>query len=309
MYWDVGLSINYPANWTAPGYSAGEMMIVPSVSDTSRAPPVNPVITVQAASPGQLNATKDTSLDQILTVVSGATADTVQLAHNSTTLAGLDALFSILQDKKQDLFEETVAFRLPDARIGWIIVLIPGNLWGDWAPSIQTILGSAKLLTSADYPLPNSVSIPGRFAPGGLAFTLPDGWIGETVSDAVVYHADPTYRDDSGFSNGPQLVFRAVPLQANADVSGVLAQTLGVPPSTVQSITVGKMPGINGAQYTSVDPTTNQQVLFVAVPSADRTKLSILRWTTPAALVQVTRPVLNAILQSLTYTSPPFEAR
>src|SRR5215475_7646920 len=56
VYWDVGLSMNYPANWTAPIYSAGEMMLVPSVSDASRVPPVNPVITVQAATPAQLNA-------------------------------------------------------------------------------------------------------------------------------------------------------------------------------------------------------------------------------------------------------------
>ena len=301
VYWDVGLSIKYPVNWIAPVYSAGEMMLVPGTADLSRVPPVNPVITIQAASPAQLNATKDTSLDQILTTVSGATADTVQLAHNATSFAGLDALFSIVQDKTRDVYEETVVFRLPDARIGWVIALAPGDLWGDYAPTLQNMLGSAALLTAADYHLPAANATPGNFLPGGLVFTLPNGWTGQVVSDAVVYHADPTYRDESGFSNGPQIVFRAVPFSANADAADILAQTLGVQKTAVQSVTVGKAPGIAGARYTETDPTTSQQVLFIAIPSADKTKLSILRWTTPAALIEVTRPLLDGILQSLAY--------
>ncbi len=310
-YWDVGLSIKYPANWIAPVYSAGEMLLVPGASDISRVPPVNPAITIQAATPARLNATKDTSLDQILTAVSGATADTVQLAHNATSIAGLDALFSIIQDKKRDVFEETVAFRLPDARIGWVIALAPGDKWGDYAPTLQSMLGSAALLTAADYHLPTSTNTPGRFAPGGLMFTLPDNWADQVVSDAVVYHADPTYRDESGFSNGPQLIFRAVPFPANAAAADILAQTLGVPKTAVQPVTVGKSPGIKGAQYAETDPTTSQQVLFIAIPSADHATLSVLRWTTPAALIQATRPLLDAILQSLAYalTSSPFQVK
>ncbi len=298
-YWDAGLSLNYPANWLPPIYSSGEMLLAPSQAAATGKIPQEPVITVQVSTLAQLNADKNTPIDLLLRQVSGANSDSVEVSQGNTTFAKLDALFLTFQDTKQDLVEQTVLFRLPDGRVGWLIALAPTSIWADFAPSADQIRASAVLLQPSDYPLSHTAAA-FHFAAGGLTFNLPATWGSQAFGNAVIYHdqADPVYQDSSGFSNGPQLVARTQNLPAGQSIAAALASTLGVSLQAIQPITVG---GQKGVQAADSDPTTGQQIVFVAVPSQNPALITVFRWTTPNALSAAARPILDAALQSLSF--------
>ena len=122
-----------------------------------------------------LKLSKEATLSDIATQVSGQSQTTTQLALRKSQFAGLDATEIDLQDTQNKLIETVIAFRLPDGRVGWLLGLGPEDTWADFAPSFDGIRTSAKLLKPTAYNLP-TVNKSTTFAPGGLTFIcLPSG--------------------------------------------------------------------------------------------------------------------------------------
>ena len=76
-----------------------------------------------------------------------------------------------------------------------------------------------------------------------------------------------------------------------------MAQDIGAT-NKPTAISIGGQPGV---EVTTADPATGQQVIFIGVASQDKSAINIFRWTTPAALVDTTRPLLDALLKSVAF--------
>ncbi len=304
LYWDMGVSVKYPSNWAAPLYGAGQVLLAPSVEATTRNPPTEPLVALQFATLEQLRVTKDTTLEAITAVVSGqqANSDVKQRMQGKAQFAGLDAFFVELEDAKNKLYEQTIAFRMPDGRIGWIIGLTPRDIWANFAPSFDQIRASGTLIKPTSYvvPKPGAMEL---YPQGGLSFALPEGWISKDLGGGIklYHHKDDTpYQDGSGLSNGPQLVLRVRPLEKDKTAADALLQMVSGADGKPIDVTVG---GQAGAQLGFTDPNTRQQVSFIGVPSQDKSVITILRWTTPTTLTEVTQPLWDALLKSITLST------
>ena len=296
-YWDLGVSVKYPDNWIAPLYDSGHMLLVPTKNDVARQPPVNPIVELQFATLAQLHFTKEATLAQIVAYVSGQTATTKPLNVHTSQFAGLDASLIDLEDAQNQLEEETIAFRMPDGRIGWLLGLGPSSTWGDFITTFDAIRASGMLLKPTAYNVlqPNTNA---TFAQGGLTFSIPATWKSQSLGSSVtLYNSDTAYNDSSGFANGPQLVVRALPLGKAQSLADALTQVIGTTTKPTD-MTVGNQPAV---QVITSDAHTGQQIIFIATASQDKSVLNVLRWTTPAPLSEVTRPLLDTILKSVTF--------
>jgi len=305
IFWDAGLSIQYPAGWAAPIYTTAEMLIGPSAAAAVRNPPTDLILSVRVASLADLGLTKDTTLAQVVGVASGESQSTIEITRGETTLAGLDAIYLDIQDPIHKLYQQTVLARLPDGRITWLIALAPVDLWADYVPTVDSVRISAALLQSTRYSTPDPATwITARFPPVGMSFNLPHDWIAQTVDDAYLYRSpnDFPYQDNSGFSNGPQLVARAQPLATGQDMPTVFATILGVKRGALQAILVSS--GLPGALFVDSDPITRQQIIFIGLTTSDGKTLIVLRWSTPAVLITQTRPILDEISRSIVFGQP-----
>lgn len=302
IYWDIGVSVKYPANWAAPLYGTGQMLLAPSVEATTHNPPTDPLVALQVATLEQIGATKDTTLEDITGIVSGKNRnhDATQRFQGKAQFAGLDAFFIDLEDPNAKIYEQTIAFRMPDGRIGWLIGLAPRDIWANFAPSFDQVRASGALLKPADYTVPK-LGMVELYPQGGLSFNLPEGWINKDLGNGIkLYHHkdDLTYQDGSGYSNGPQLVLRVRPLESGKNAADALLQVVSGVDSKPKEVSVG---GQSGAQIGFTDPNSNQQVTFVSVPSQDKSVINILRWTVPTALSEVTQPLWNNLLSSVSF--------
>jgi len=302
-YWDIGMSVQYPRGWQA-FYGAGQLLLAPSAQATRQNPPTQPLVSLQFASLSQLGLDKTATLQQIALTVSRATADSKLVSQDKTSVAALDAYYVLVQEPKADLFQQAIAFRLPDGRVGWIIALTPGLIWANFAPTFETIRTSAKLLRPAQYAVP-AVTQQREYTPGGLTLMLPSGWVEQTVqADARLYHApaDIVYQDNSGAANGPQLVANVFTVTANLSAADALKQTLAlsVAAPTFTEFSAG---GRTGARYDTTDGSTGQVVSFAALPLATPGKVAILRWSVPLALSEVTAPLWESILRQIAFAN------
>ncbi len=300
-YWDVGMSVQYPRGWQ-PFYGAGQLLLAPSAQATRQNPPTQPLVSLQFATLAQLGLDKTATLQQIALTISRATADSKLVSQDKTTVAALDAYYVLIQEPKADLFQQAIAFRLPDGRVGWMIALTPGLIWANFAPTFEAVRASAKLLRPAQYAIP-AVAQPHEYAPGGLTLMLPSGWVEQNVqADARLYHApaDTSYQDNSGAANGPQLVANVFTVAANLSAADALKQTLGL---TAPNFTEFSAGGKTGARYDTTDGSTGQVVSFAALPLATPGKVVILRWTVPLALSEVAAPLWESILRQIAFAN------
>ncbi len=300
-YWDLGLRIKYPDNWAVPQFLSGQMTLAGSMA-ALHGTSAEPIVAIRVADPVRdFHLSKDATLQQIAAVMSSGQGVTIS-GTGTTNVAGLDAAFINLTETNAQMYGQAVAFRMPDGRVGSIIGVAPFDQWANFAPTFDQMRNSVVLLKPADFTVPTMSNQPVSFAPGGLTFELPQGWIdGDAGSGARLYHdgASIAYLDDSGFVNGPQLVLRAWSFTPTAALRDVLTKTIQVNAGdTVLDITVGGTPGV---QITSSDPTTGQIVLFIGVTSQDKTVLNVFRWTAPGILAQALQPTLNGILQSVRF--------
>jgi predicted DsbA family dithiol-disulfide isomerase len=300
-YWDLGLSVKYPENWAAPFFTDGQMLLAASIEAARSQPITQPVVAIRIIDPGHdLGLSKDATLEQIAIAVSGGS--TVQVGQRlPVKVAGLDGMAINLTDDVARLYSQTVAFRMPDGRVGTMAGVAPFESWADFAPSFDQMRIGAELLKPAVFKV-GPVEAAGSLAQGGITFNYPKGWIEKDEPGNVrVYRdsAENEYLDDSGYVNGPYLAVIAQNLPTGVTLQTALAQTAHLRATDpITPVSVGGMPGVQ-ASYT--DSASGQVVTFIGFPSQDRSILIVFRWTTPGILVEAVRPTLDAILQSVKF--------
>jgi hypothetical protein len=302
QYWDLGLSITYPDNWTAPQFIAGQVLLAASPAAAGNQPPTQPVIAIRIVDPvNQLGLSKTATLDQIALMVGGGQNTTID-TQGTASVAGLDAAYVGLVENNANLYGQVYAFRMPDGRVGAIIGLAPLGIWANFLPTLDQVRAGITLLRPADFGALDVSSEVSRLLPGGITFNYPKGWIDqEQGSSARLYRSSAAsgYVDDSGFVNGPQLMVRAVPLAKDATLRTSLIQMISSPSSERgAAVTVGGQPGF---QIAFTEPASGQSVTFVAVASQDKTAMIVFRWTTPGLLADAVRPAFDTILQSVKF--------
>jgi hypothetical protein len=303
-FWDLGISVKYPENWVDPQYIAGQMTLAQSLQAAHGKSATEPVIALSIRNNSQLRLSKDASLQDIAAALTAGPGVTFT-DKRSTTFAGLDAASINLTDATNQLYGSVLAFRLPDGRLGSLISVAPFDQWAEFAPTLDKMLISAGLLKPADFKLPAPGGSTGVFPAGGIAFSLPQGWVSKQVgtdaNTATIYRnsADTDYLDNSGFVNGPQLVIIGRTLAPSQTVRDALTTMITkMPGDQIGDVKVGDQ---SGTQILSVDPQTGQGIIFVGVASQDKRVLMVFRWTAPGILAQATRPMFDSILSSVRF--------
>jgi hypothetical protein len=256
-------------------------------------------------SPQDLNLPQNASLAQIATALTGG-GNVVLTNSRSTNLAFLETVAVDLEDKDHNLYGIIYVFRLPDSRLGALIGIAPRDLYADYFPTLESMRGSAKLLKPADFTSLGALTDKASFLPGGITFVQPAHWTSRDLNGARIFHdnAAAEYLDQSGFVSGAQLVIVGQPIKKFTSVRNLITHSISPQKGDVISdVTVGGHPAV---QIASTDKTTGQSVTFIAVPSEDRSTLIVFRWTVPGILVNVTRPTLDAIIQSVKFEPVQF---
>jgi hypothetical protein len=303
-YWDMGLLIGYPQNWPPPRFGLDQLVLSPSSAALDASAINAPIIAFRFVDPVRdLRLSKDADYQTIAAALSGANqagvGDGISVMRvDEGRFAGLRAGLVEADDTARGLHNLVLVFRLLDGRLAAMIILSPADQWAENAPLFNQIASNAQLLLPAAYTPANVIpSDRINVASGKFSFALPSGWVRQTLADTalLIHHPDDArYTDDSGYANGPQLMLRAEPL-VSSNWQAAVAQLLGEQGGGAQ-ITVGGQPAV---QYTITDPTNDQRLTFIGFPSRDFAKITVLRWTTPAALSAVAQPILDAILASV----------
>jgi hypothetical protein len=301
-YWDLGLSIAYPANWVMPQFIDGQMILAPTLEAARGQTPSQPVIAIRIVDPVKdLRLSKSATLEQIATAISAGNTVSVG-GSGQTRIAGLDATYINISDDNTKLNGQAIAFRMPDGRVGVLIGVAPAARWADFAPTFDQMRGTTALLKPADFNVPDPNGQAGTFPQGGITFTYPKGWIERDLGGNSRLYRDSAaveYLDDSGYVNGPQLVVIAENLPKDTGLQNALAGVVKInPEDKVTEVMVGGQPGI---EFSYTDRVSGQTVTYFAFASQDRTVMIVLRWTVPGILTTALRPTLDAILQSVKY--------
>lgn len=315
MYWDMGVAVRIPDQWRA-FFGAGQLLIASGADATRQNPPKEPLAALRYGAVEDLGLPKTATLEQITTVISGATAQR-PIDQGKTSFATLDAFFVTTQDQANDLIQQAIAFRMPDGRLGWAIGLAPGSQWPNFATLFDQMRNTARILRSSTYTLP-VFGARQVFADGAIAFMTPRGWVEQAVQGgARLYRAgaEEGYDDGSGLANGPQIVVSAFVAQPGEDLPAAVRRTLQIKATnpTLTNLSVGVNGAIPAAQYNTVDAASGQPITFVAFNRAVQGKNSqpgrdvtvILRWSVPATLTEAAAPALDGILKSIEPWSGP----
>lgn len=299
-YWDMGVSLQYPAGWVA-FYGAGQLLIAPTADSTRKNPPTEPLVSLQFATLEQLKLDKTATLGEIAAKISSPTQASRLIDNGQVTFGGLDAAIITVEETESQLIQQAIAFRMPDGRIGWLIGLAPSQIWANFYPTMDKIRTSGQLLRSSEF----GAQLPPEkvyFPEGDLTLAFPGGWKNQAVDKSGrLYHAfDATlYQDGSGFANGPQVIVSVFPRLIGQPLTEALRKTInGSPDAKIDPVTVGTQ---TGAQYITRDPASGQQVTFIAIEQPLKNTLIIFRWTVPAPLVEVARPILENLLRGVQF--------
>jgi hypothetical protein len=308
MYWDLGLKINYPADWAEPKFGAGQLVLAPPGAIAQDRSVTNVVVALRIVDPVRdFGMDKDVTFEQIAVAANIVPGFPISVPSSGIgAIAGLEAGYADIVDEQRNLKGQSLAFRMPDGRVGVLVGIGPTTLWADFAPTFDAMRASAALLRPATFPLPATYTQVSRFPRGGVAFVVPTGWMSnDLTSTARLFHdrnlAD--YVDGSGYVNGPQLVIVADTMALGSTLREALALKIGASVTdTFADVQVGGRPGL---QHTSIDSTTGQVVTFIAFKSGDGRMMNTFRWTTPGILVEVTRPILETTLASVHFDVTP----
>jgi hypothetical protein len=302
-YWEMGVTLTYPLGWET-FLGVGQLMIVPDALTTRQNPPTEPILSFQVATLDALRLDKTATLEQIARRVSNFTPDTKVSSSQLTKFAGLDSLQLVVSEEKIGLVQQVIAFRLPDGRIGWMVALAPADQWANFRATVEQIQDSAALIRPTDYKIgtgQNSV----RFANDEVIFTFPNDWTASSLTEDLQSwryqpRTDQAYHDQSGFANGVQLVASVFPRPKDQSLLDALSKTIAATiPANLTAITMGTT-SFPAARYTRFDSIANQQTIFIAfaLPSKPDSMV-ILRWTVVGSLTEVTKPLLDDILQKV----------
>jgi len=315
-YWDLGLTLLYPTDWTVVQYAAGQVLLARSLpyqqtgtqAQTPTASLNQVVIGLRIVDPVRdLGLAKDASLEEIAFMVN-YTSSSLKMSisgHGSALVAGLNAGYVLFTEDSMGLYGDSIAFRMPDGRVGAIIGLGPQQMWAEFAPTFDTIRASMQLLRPKNFAVPSPLTgTQVRFLQGGLRFTLPTDWQDLDLGSNTHVYLPPNgaqYLDNSGFSNGPQLSIAAYPMSGSSAKDALVQVIGGNIASRIQDIKLGTQAGVS---YTETDRTSGQSITFIGVISSDGKIFNVLRWTTPGMLSEMTRPYLDLVLSAMQFEPP-----
>ncbi|MCC7449756.1 MAG: hypothetical protein IT324_20215 [Anaerolineae bacterium] len=304
-FWDLGVSMKYPENWVAPQFNAGQVVVVSSPDAIRNRIVAQPIVALRIVDPlRELGLAKNATLDQIARAA-GASSSTARVTPGgNTSVAGQDAAYVNVSEDSVKLNSLSLAFRMPDGRVGVLIGVAPKDQWGDFAPTLENMRVSIALLKPTDFPLPEMGSDVRTYPQGGITFNTPKGWIDKDLGSNTRQYRDPAladYPDGSGYVNGPQLFAFGVPLPPGAALDAVLKPFVNARANDpVKSTTVGGQPAL---EILITNATTGQTVNYTGFASQDKTVLIVFRWTTPAILTDALRPTFESILKSVTFNA------
>lgn len=302
-YWDLGIQINVPSSWDKPVFSAGQVVIAPA-GVVGESAVTGALVAIGIVDPlRDLGLSREATLEDIAAKVSMVpNSDATITDSGTTTIAGLAASYISLNDPTNKVRGLSIAFMMPDGRIGTLIGLVPVDQWGEKGPLFEEIRASAVLIKPSAFIVPSLRSRIVGFAAGKITFALPEGWGDYALApNASIYHDlnFATYQDDSGFNNGAQLVLIAETLDKTLTLRDAVAKVIGADAEvTTEDALVG---GRTGVKFTETHRATGQVIMFIGVPNGET--LNIFRWTTPGILVEVTRPILDSILTSVRFAN------
>lgn len=303
VYWDLGLQISVPDSWDKPVFSAGQVVIAPA-GIVGESTVKGALVAIGIVDPlRDLGLSREATLEDIAAKVSIVPDSGAIITNNgTTTIAGLAARYISLHDPTNKVRGLSIAFMMPDGRIGTLIGLAPEDQWGEESPLFEEIRASAVLIKPSAFIVPSLRSRTVAFTAGKITFALPEGWGDYALApNASIYHdlAFVTYQDDSGFNNGAQLVLIAETLDKTLTLRDAVAKVIGADTEAKEEdILIG---GRAGVRFTETHRATGQIIMFIGVPNGE--VLNIFRWTTPGILVEATRPILDSILTSVRFVN------
>jgi len=304
-FWDLGVSMKYPDNWVAPQFNAGQVVVESSPDAIRNRIVAQPIVALRIVDPlRELGLSKNATLDQIARAASASSSTAKVTPGGNTSVAGQDAAYVNVSEESVKLYSLSLAFRMPDGRVGVLIGVAPQDQWGDFAPTLENMRASMALLKPADFKLPEMGPDVRTFPQGGITFNLPKDWIEKDLGRNTRQYRDPTladYPDGSGYVNGPQLIAFGVPLSQGASLDSVLKPFVNAQASdSVKSTTVGGQPAL---ELLITNATTGQIVNYTGFASQDKTVMIVFRWTTPAILTDALRPTFESILKSVKFNA------
>jgi hypothetical protein len=305
QYWDLGLSINYPSNWADPQFMDGQMIVAESAQAVqSQQAPAGPVVALRILDSRDAQRAKSLTLEQIAFAATGGGKSISVVDGGPTMIGGVDAAYIRVADASVNVRGQIIAFRLPDGRIGTLSAAMPNDLWAYFAPTLDEMRSSIKLLKVTDFSLPTMTANLSLFSEGGITFDLPQNWIDKPLGGNTRLYRDSStydYIDDVGYVNGPQLIVVGQPLAKDVVLTTALIDALALKPDDkITGVTVG---GHAGVQFSRPDPRSGHISTFVGFPSQDRSVFIVFRWTTPGVLTEALRPTLDKILESVKFSA------
>jgi hypothetical protein len=303
QFWDLGLKMDYPANWADPQFMDGQMIVAESAQvATSQSGLAGPVVALRILDSRDAQRAKSLTLEQIALAAAGSGKSISVTDSGATSVAGVDAAYLRVADATVNLRGQIITFRLPDGRIGILTAAMPKDIWAYFAPTLDEMRSSIKLLKVADFALPTMSTNLSMFSEGGITFALPQNWIEKPLGGNARLYRDGSasdYIDDVGYVNGPQLVIMGQPLAKDAVLTNALIDAIALKPDDkITGVTVGAQSGV---QFSRPDPRSGHLTTFVGFPSQNRTVFIVFRWTTPGVLTEALRPTLDKILESVKF--------
>ncbi|MBX3062382.1 MAG: thioredoxin domain-containing protein [Anaerolineae bacterium] len=314
-YWDAGIRLEYPADWAAPQIVVGQAFLAPVLA-AGESPVNKPFFAVRLVDPQrEFNLAKDAPLEALAqTVALSSGFSSVEITESATaSVATVEAWVVRLAAKVPtsetdatpvEIIGQSVATLLPDGRYITYIATSPRDDWSSYVNVAAAIMRSISFLRSTGTPAPIVGPALMSFAPGAVTFNTPEGWVenAESGINARTFYEQNAlrYTDTSGYVNGPELVTLAVPMQANDTPTSALLRFLGLDSGTkLRTLTVGGSQALPAAELTTVKDISAHALTFVAFASQDGKTLNVFRWSSPGMLIEVLRPTLEGILESI----------
>jgi hypothetical protein len=281
----------------------GQMIVAESAQAAlSQQVPTVPVVALRILDSRDAQRAKSLTLEQIALAATGGGKSISVTGGDVTTVGGLDAVYVRVTDASVNVRGQIIAFRLPDGRIGLLSAAMPNDVWAYFAPTLDEMRSSIKLLKVGEFSPPAMSANLSQFSEGGLTFALPQNWINKPLGGNARLYRDSSatdYIDDVGYINGPQLVIMGQPLPKNAELTTALMDAISLKPD--EKITGVMVGGQAGVQISRPDPRSGHLTTFVGFASQDRSVFIVFRWTTPGVLAEALRPTLDKILESVKF--------
>ncbi len=305
-YWDVGITLSYPAAWRAPLFINGQMLLGTDPSAALSGTLEQPIVALRIIDPvEELGLPKGSDLTEIAIALNLTIGDSLIVEESALgTLAGLDAGFAEVENPERGLYGQSFAFLLPDGRYAALSGISRGDQWANFVTVFAEIRASARLLSARDVSAPPLGDGVVTFAAGALQLRLPQGWQPEPLANTLIAYRTAEsvrYADDSALANGAMLVLGTQDTLPQGQTFNQAVRTLfGLDDSAPLSAEqIGGRPAL---RHETFDPISAQHLVFIAVQRTPD-QLTIIRWSAPLLFYRAYQPTFKAILESVRFTN------